>query len=224
MRLPGQAKSELPQSKPTAFSIKEQFKESYGKIMELKNYAEVLQVDTPQGMERAIQLDADAKNLIKAVKKRLSDIIEVPEGFVKTAKGIAKVYTELLEISRSITAKKMIDYKRFLDIERQKQQQLIEENTKALQRQLDEQAEESGVVAPMLSTPPPPPPEKTIRTSTGESVTFTKHWTFEIINPDEVDRSMCDPSPGKIRERIKGGMREGAGLRIYEEEQRSTRG
>lgn len=36
----------------------------------------------------------------------------------------------------------------------------------------------------------------------------TKRWCFEIVNPDEVPRDLCDPTPSRIRKRIESGSKE----------------
>lgn len=224
MKLPGRKDNDFGEPPTLAVQIKQQFLESVRKVNELKDELDRLQVKDQDSMDRAIQLDADAKNLIKGVKERLAQVIKKPEAFVKTAKGIAKGYIDILTLARNTASRKMIDYNNFLEIARKKQAALIEESTKKLQEAIDEQAKESGVPAPRLSAPPPPPEEKTIRSSSGETVTFRKYWTYEIVNPDEVERDLCDPSPRKIQERIKGGMREAKGLRIFEAEGTATRG
>jgi len=225
MKLPGeQEKILVPNSLATAVVIQDSFRDSLEKIKELREYAEALQIDSPKKMEIAIQLDADAKNLIKAVKLRVAKIIEKPEAFVKTAKGVLKTYTENIESVRYMVSNKMVSYRKFLDIEHQKQQARIDEANKALQQELDKQATDSGVPAPQLTTVPLPPPEKTIRTSTGESVTFKTRWTYEISDPDAVSREFCDPSPRKIADAVKAGMRTMDGVRIFETTDTATRG
>jgi predicted RecB family endonuclease len=230
MKLPGKEKEDkngarmVPNSLSTALVIQDQFKDSMAKIMEMRQYAESLQIDGPKKMEMAIQLDADAKNLIKAIKLKVAQVIEVPETFCKTAKGIQKTLTEDIERVRYSVGSKMIDYRKFLDLEREKQQNQIAEANKALQAKLDEQAKDSGVPAPQLTVVPLPPPEKTIRTSTGESVTFKTRWTYEVTNPDSVPRDICDPSHRKIADAVKAGIREISGVRIFETTDTATRG
>lgn len=36
----------------------------------------------------------------------------------------------------------------------------------------------------------------------------TTRWEFEIVNPDEVPRDLCDPTPSRIRKRIESGSKE----------------
>ena len=41
-------------------------------------------------------------------------------------------------------------------------------------------------------------------------------WTYEVIDPELVDKSFCSPDSVKINAAIKTGLREASGLRIFE--------
>lgn len=69
--------------------------------------------------------------------------------------------------------------------------------------------------APLVSLPPLPP--KTLTGSLG-TVTFRREWTFRIVDPTAVPRAYCEPVPKLIRAAVQAGVREIAGVEIFEDE------
>lgn len=57
---------------------------------------------------------------------------------------------------------------------------------------------------------------RTVESQSGQA-RFRKDWKFEIVDPSSVPRELCSPDEKIIRAFIKTGMREMAGLRIWEE-------
>ena len=58
------------------------------------------------------------------------------------------------------------------------------------------------------------------RTETGVTSYEFKEWRYEITDPEAVVRKYCSPDLGKIKEAVKGGLREkmegSDGLKIWE--------
>lgn len=101
---------------------------------------------------------------------------------------------------------------------RELQEQLRKER-EAEQAQLDKMAEAAGVEAPRLDVPTvtapvfAPPQVKFGATST------RKVWTFEVVDALSVPRAYLDVNETRIRSAVNSGVREIAGVRIFEKEQ-----
>ena len=98
----------------------------------------------------------------------------------------------------------------------------VEEMAEA-RRKAAEEAKLHEIVAPTVIDPAMPKDDNRVRTESG-TLAFTKQpWIFEIINPDEVERENCVPSPQIIREKVKAGVRIMKGVRIYQDMQMNYR-
>lgn len=78
------------------------------------------------------------------------------------------------------------------------------------------EAQKYAIEAPAVISPVIPEATKVVRTAAAASFQ-RKEWKHEITDPEAVPRDYCDPSPARIREAIKAGIREIPGVRIYED-------
>lgn len=93
----------------------------------------------------------------------------------------------------------------------------------ALQRTIDEETEAAkNIVAPQVVAPVVEPVHNTVRTGAGSAYGRTT-WEFEITDEAQVPREYLAVNEQKIRQAVKAGIRQVAGVRIYEKTSTSFR-
>ncbi|HBF42331.1 MAG TPA: hypothetical protein DDW42_01635 [Desulfobacteraceae bacterium] len=196
--------------------------------------ANALVIQTPDEKTRATDLSGDLQTVIKKVKKQCDDFL-LPYNKVRTVvNGVKKRITDAATKTKSIVNNKIMQYKRQEELNQEKAQRIIDEQTKIVQKQYDKQAKELKITAPILKPIQAPKPERVVRGDTGASVYMRKTWKCEIVEPDNVPMALLDKE-GKIRYRlcvpsqtllnnaVKMGERHIEGCRIYEQEKPVTR-
>jgi len=103
--------------------------------------------------------------------------------------------------------------------EEAKARQASEAEIEAARKKAEEEAKKNEIQAPTVLAPTIPVAETKVRTDEGTLAFTKKPWTFEILDPAQVPREYCSPDPKKIREAVRMGVREMAGVRIYEDMQ-----
>lgn len=83
-------------------------------------------------------------------------------------------------------------------------------------RKAEEEAKANAVEAPVVAAPVVQEAPKVTRTEAG-SASQRKVWTFEIEHPEAVPREYLTVDEKKIRDAVRMGVREIAGVRIFEE-------
>lgn len=101
--------------------------------------------------------------------------------------------------------------------EEAKARQASEAEIEAAKRKAEEEAKKNEIQAPTVLAPSIPAADTKVRTDGGTLAFTKKPWTFEIIDAEAVPREYCSPDPKKIREAVKMGAREMAGVRIFED-------
>lgn len=86
----------------------------------------------------------------------------------------------------------------------------------------EEAAQTSTAVASTLATQAAAPARTTVA-ETGASATVRKTWAFKVVDLGQVSRDWLMLDERKVREAIRAGEREIAGLEIYQEESLSVR-
>lgn len=91
-----------------------------------------------------------------------------------------------------------------------------EAEIEAAKKRAEEEAAKNAVVAPTVAAPVVQEAPKVTRTEAG-SASQRKVWTFEIEDPGAVPREYLTVDEKKIRDAVRMGVREIAGVRIFEE-------
>lgn len=188
-------------------------------IANMVKEAMTLTVDSDETNALAVELGTRAKKLNKIIKAEKERITEVPSDFVKAVRNFCKGFQDDLNRVEEITKLKIKVYDDILKLERRKAEEAAKKATEDLQKKIDKEAKKTGVEAPKIEAPVMPEPPKVTRTDSGTSH-IRKQWTFEIINPKVVPPEyLTKPVPDyhKIKEAVKAGIREIAGVRIYQE-------
>jgi len=199
-------------------------------IVARKKRIEVIRISYTQPLNETLRN-------INADFKKASAPLEEAEGIVKT-KMIAyrKIEADRIEAERKkeeekqwkIEQKRIADEKKIADkealketkkIEKEnlskaaenKEKKRIEDEKKAKQDELDKQGEEFVPEVDIKQ-------ENTVHSESG-AARMRKVWKFEIENEKQIPKAYLTVDEVKIRKAIKGGVREIAGVRIYEDEQ-----
>jgi hypothetical protein len=142
--------------------------------------------------------------------------------YKSTVDRFVKGFTDpLVEIQRYLS-KLSGNYQAFLKTEQRRIQAEQEAEARRLEAEQKKEAEaqaKKGVYYEPAPIPAPVAPEvpKTTVTASGKA-SYREHWTYEVVDESLVDRDLMSVDHKKIRERVKGGLRESPGLRIYKEE------
>lgn len=193
------------------------------KGMDLVNRANALQIKTAKDNENAVNISGKLQEITKQVKKKCEDYLEPYKKITSEINAPKKRITEAVTSAKKTINQKVLQYGKQAEIERIRQQQLIDKASEELQEDLNEQAKELGIEAPKVAPIKAPGPTRVLRSSSGSSVYTRKTWKCEIVDPDKIERRYCVPSQTLLNQAVKMGKRELAGCKIYEGETPVTR-
>lgn len=185
-------------------------------IANMVKEAMALTVDNDESNAIAVELGTQAKKLNKTIEAKKKRIIEQPNDFIKAIRNFCKMFQDQLAKVESTVKQKITIYQTNRELERRKAEEEARKAAKELQRKIDKEAKKTGVEAPQIEAPVIPEPPKVTRTDSGTSH-IRKEWTFEITEPWSVPREYMKIDEQAIRKAIKAGIREIAGVRIYQE-------
>lgn len=194
-------------------------------ISRMKQEAAALKVDSDDSNKTAVEMTAQAKRLARALKGETERLIEEPDRFVKAVKGTSAPFIKDLQGIEADLKGKIGNYSFQLELKRREEERKAQAERDRLQRELNAQAKAAQVapvelpkmVLPAKATAP-------VRTAEGTSGTRMK-WTHEITGPlDLIPRVYLMPDPKAIQAAVDAGIREIAGVRIYEKPIVSVRG
>jgi hypothetical protein len=167
--------------------------------------------------EWAVQTRKMAKEL-EELRKR---IVTPYNTYLTQVNRFFKLYTDPLGQTETYLRRLLDGYRQFQENEALRITAEQEAQARKIQKQLEEEAkaakekdvhyEPAPVVAPVA-----PEVQKVTRTS-GGSTSQRKDWVFEVEDESLIDREFLMLNEKKLREHIKGGLRNTPGIRIYEE-------
>ena len=185
---------------------------------ELGQEVKTLEVVNDETCEKASEMLVMIKKCEKKLDEERKKRVAIPNQFVRKVNARAKEFLNpLLKLERDLKAK-IKDYKTRLELERREMEKKAEEERKRLQEQLDKEAKEKGIEPVKL--PEIAMPKEKLKVSTEDGTVYErKRWTFRVINikevPPEFKIERVDDK--KVNAAIKAGIREIAGLEIYQE-------
>lgn len=168
-------------------------------------------------MSVATSLAGQSKKAFKQIEDARKTYLTPLHDHVKQVNGLAKEITAPLERVESTLKKKIAAHAAAQELERRKAEESSRREAKEQQRRLDEEAAAAGVEAPVipevlaLETKP-----QVIRTEGGTSY-MQSRWTFKLDALSRVPLDFMMLDERKVRDAIRGGIRNIPGLTISEE-------
>ena len=193
-----------------------------GNIDGMVDAARAIIITDDKSQVAANSLAASAKKLNKDVEARRKEIIKPSQEFTKKVNAFAKIFSEKLKGVWTEVDRKDYTYHSQKELERRKQEALIQQANEDLQNKLNKEAKKSGVAAPQVQAKPLPKVDLTVRTEEGTSF-WKNNWVGEVINSALVPPKYCSPDQKKINSAIKQGVREIPGVLIENRKIKSYR-
>lgn len=184
-------------------------------IANMVKEAMALTVENDETNAIAVELGTQAKKLNKTIEAEKKRIIDQPNDFIKAVRNFCKSFQDDLVRVENITKQKVSTYGAKVELNRRKAEEAARKAIEELQKKIDKEAQKAGVEAPKIETPVMPESPKVTRTNSGTSY-IRKEWTFEITEPWNVPREYMKVDEQAIRKAVKAGIREIAGVRIYQ--------
>ena len=173
-----------------------------------------LKVVTEEGLVEGTKVVSAIRDRLKIVEARRKFFVGPLNDHIKRINSWFKsTFTNVLEEADGIVTDKLLEYRR-------KEAEKIAKKNERIVEKAEERAESKGV-----KFEPPPPVMQAKSVGLG---TFSKRWTFEVVDLGKVPNTYMALDESKVRRAITGnalvtGVREIPGLRIYEEEVLSRR-
>lgn len=182
-------------------------------IVEQASAHEVKDEDTAQ---YAVSMTKEVRDIEKRIEEKRKEIVKDPNEFVKNVNAFTKMFTGKLNTAETTLKHKIGQYQYKKELERKEAERKAQEEARKLQEALDKEAKEKGVETVQVVTPVMPKEKTITRTESGASAHIRMEWKAEVVNEKEVPRAFCSPDMTLIKQAVKMGVREIAGVRIFE--------
>ena len=189
--------------------------------------ANKLEITDGISLEKAVSCIGQAKKLYNKIESQKKETTKKARLFTSGVNNFCGRFTlrleEIFKSGRGLN-RKIGDYQAKVELDRRKKAKDEAEARAKLQDSINKEAEELGIMAPQLDLAPPPKEESTVaRSNDGTSAFIKRPWTFEVQEDDKVPREYCCPDGKKIKDAVKGGIRNIPGVRIYQDIQTNVR-
>jgi len=198
-------------------AAKQSFAPYADKLANVKAQANGLKVVDDPTASQATAIAGDVKRLAKSIDQRRKGLIEEPSGYVKAVNSMAKMFTEPAGEIETLLKRKLSAFQSQRELERRKAEEEIRKAQAELYKKQQAEAKAAHVEAPPPPAPIPIKAETVTRSDTGVSAHVRKVWKAEVVDESQVPREFCSPDMKLIDQAVKGGIREIAGVRIWEE-------
>jgi hypothetical protein len=173
---------------------------------------------------RCIDIAAGAKKAAKSIDMALKAAIKDPEDRIKEARGFAKLFTDRAAVIESEAKGKVAAWQASERIRIQKEEAEKRRIAEEATRKLQEEAIEAGMAEAeakqiKVEMPTAPTTAPVLRTEGGAKSSTAMVWVFEIEDPAKVPDEYKMIDEKKVRDAVRMGTREIAGIRIFQKEQ-----
>jgi hypothetical protein len=201
-------------------------------LSQLNDKSIAVKISNDNELSTATELLKTVKERIKIIEERRTDLVKPLNDYVKNLNAEFKPYKEKAEEIKKLLETEILRYNRIREeklreeAEKKRQEELAklkeeEEKARLLNEVFDDSTQEK--LAETLKRQQEKLENKEIEISTAiktnkATTTTRKQWAYEIEDENKVPREFCNPDHYKIQIAIKNGIREIAGLKIYEKE------
>jgi len=197
--------------------VKEQFGRHLQTINAMLDQANEHNVNSQDALENAVAMAGDAKSLGKELEAKRKEIVKDPNRYVKSVNAFVKKFVRPLNTIESILKTKIAQYNHKLEMARREAEQKAREEAARLQAEIDREAKEKHIEPTEVVPVAVPEIEKVTRSESGAAAHTRKVWKAEVVDANEVPREFCAPDMKLINEAVRAGIREMAGVRIWED-------
>lgn len=199
--------------------VKRDFNRHLETINSMLDQANEHNVNSRDSLEAAVGMASQAKTLGKELEAKRKEFVKVPNEYVKNVNAWVKKFVRPLNTIEATLKTKIAQYNHKLEMERQEREKKAREEAAKLQAEIDREAKEKGIEGAKVTPISVPKTDNVARTETGASAHTRKVWKAEIVETSQVPREFCTPDMKLINEAVKAGIREIAGVRIWEDTQ-----
>lgn len=176
-------------------------------------------VNNQDSLEQGVAMAGDAKRLGKELEANRKEIVQPPNQYVKSVNAFVKKFARPLNQIEAILKTKIAQFQHKLELERREREKKAREEAAKLQTAIDKEAKEKGVESTKVIPIAVPEVDKVARSETGVAAHTRKVWKAEVVDESAVPREFCSPDMRLINEAVKAGLKEMAGVRIWEDVQ-----
>lgn len=183
----------------------------------LQAEAKALAITTKEHEIHATDFLIQTQDLQKKLEKQRKDLVEKPGDWVKSINSLCKMWSEPLKVLELDIKRVMAAYMTQVRIEAQKKEREQQRALEEMQKAAEQKALEAELPAPAPPVVIPVTPQRSnaIARGTSGSASLRDHWDFEIVDISQVDRKYLMVNEKAVKADITAGLREAAGLRIF---------
>lgn len=200
-------------------AAKKKFANVHKQLQEMVKQAEAVEIKDEATIKDAVAKAGQAKKLSKKIEDERKNLLLEPAAFTKSLNAFCRTFTDKLAEIETGLKRKIGLYQAKAELERRAAEKKAQEAAAKLQAELDKEADEKGVERVEVVAPVVPKHDKVARSDTGSSASIRRVMKAEIVDESLVPRDYCEPSMKLINEAVKMGIREIAGVRIFEDVQ-----
>jgi len=164
----------------------------------------------------AVAMASQAKALFNAVEDQRKEIVKEPNAFIKSVNAFAKEFTAQLQGIEADLKMKISRYQLAQEKKRIEAQRKAEEEARALQEQINKEADEAGIDPVVIPAPVVTDKPAVTRTEAG-SASIRKGWTWKLVDVSKVPAEYLEVNRTLLNQAVKAGIRAIPGIEIYEE-------
>ena len=178
--------------------------------------AEKMNVIDQTTLERATELGIKCRTVEKAVEAARETFKRPAYDYGKGIDNLANAYKSKAKAAADVLAKKVGTYQAKVRAAEMEQLRKQQEETRALQARIDEEARAANVDTVVVPIPKAVPTSNTVHTSTGKATTVSR-WVCRITDAASVPREYCTPTQTLLNDAVKAGIRNIPGCTIEQE-------
>jgi hypothetical protein len=192
------------------------------KVAVMEAEAQAIEVKTSAAAANATEMTGQTKRLAKSVDDRRKEIIAEPDSFVRKVNGFCKPIADRLKAIESLLKRKLADYAYQVELQRREIERKQNEARVELQKQVDAEAAAKGVESVTIAPVAMPTKKEPVRSDSAVS-SAVMVWKHEVIDAAAVPREYLMVDDKAIAAAVKAGIRNVAGVRIFEEAEMRVR-
>lgn len=169
-------------------------------VSDLIQEAQSITVDSEQTNKQVSELGLRSKKLGKEIKDRRDGFTKFAKDFEKGMASFTKPFLEACERVEAITKNKVKDWLQLKELERRKQEKLLQDAQKEVQKKVDAEAKAAGVETVQIQPAIVKQEEKTVTRVESGSVHLTHFKDWKLVNLSLVPREILQRAVERLKE------------------------